>query len=111
MIFRNRQGLAIDAEAAEALMKAEGLEVCTDILEFDRQRIMVRSKLQPVCRETSEPLFLTMVFGDEVLGMHELPTSSETECRALHRAIVDRYLLKEHARIEAGSGVLIDGVL
>lgn len=111
MIFRNRQGLAIDAEAAEALMKAEGLEVCTDTFEYDRQKIMVKSKLQPVCRETSEPLFLTMVFGDERLGMHELPTDSEGECRSLHRAIVDRYLIKEHARIESGSSILIDGAL
>lgn len=110
LIFRNRQGQSIDAEQAEALMKAEGLEVCSDVFEYDRQKVMVKSKLQPVCHDEGEPLFLTMVFGDAKLGHYELPTDSEAECRTLHRSLVDRYLVIEAARADTPR-VLIQGVL
>lgn len=101
----------MDREAAEAFIKAEGLEVATDKIEIDGHMLMVKSNLQPVCHDESDPLFLTMVFGDRVLGMQELPTYSETECRQLHRSIVDRYVLEEAARREGTARVLVEGVL
>lgn len=111
MIFRNRQGQELDAEAAEAMMKADGLDVSSDKFEFDHQQILVRSRLQPVCHDTSEPLYLTMVFGDNAHGMQEFPTNSEDECRQFHRRLVDRYLLVERARLEELPRVLLNGVL
>lgn len=110
MIFRNREGLQIDAEQAEALIKDDGLEVCSDIFVYDGGKVMVKSRLQPVCSDASEPLFLTMVFGDRENGMYELPTDSEAECRMVHRSLVDRYLLVEHNR-DTTPKVLLKGVL
>lgn len=113
MIFRNRQGQSIDAEAAEALLRADAIEVRTDIVEWfgGQQKIMVKSKLQPVCRIESEPLFITLVFGDQQIGMQELPSCSEAECRRLHSAIVDRYILLETERRRGSHEALLEGAL
>lgn len=100
MIFRNRQGIEIDAEQAEAMLKEAGLEVASDMFVFDNQQVLVRSRLQPVSHDEHSPLYLTMVFGDSERGLQEFPTNSEAECRDFHRRIVDRYLLVERARQE-----------
>lgn len=111
MIFRNRSGEAIDREQAEALIRDDGLEVRSDVFRFNGQNMVVKSRLQPVCNEIDEPLFLTMVFGDEELGMQELPTASEEECRQLHHALVERYLLIQRNRENGMSKVLLRGSL
>lgn len=111
MIFRNRQGQVIARAEAEFSMKVDGLEVASDVFDYEGQRVMVRSRLQPVCDSEDEPLFLTMVFGDIKRGVHELPTNSEHECRQLHRGLVERYLLIEHERRLGMPQVLVDGAL
>jgi hypothetical protein len=111
LIFRNRQGQSLDREAAEAMLQADGIEVASDVFEFDRQQVMIRSRLQPVCNVGSEPLFLTMVFGDKERGLQELPSHSEDECRELHRALVDRYLLVERERHAGTPRPLLNGAL
>lgn len=111
MIFRNRLGQEIDREQAEALIRDDGLEVRTDIFVFNEQKLMVKSKLQPVCRELDEPLFLTLVMGDKELGVQELPTDNEVECRALHHALVERYLLIERNHMDGVPKALLKGSL
>lgn len=111
VIFRNRLGVQIDAEQAEAMLREDGLEVATDQFVFDGQQVLVRSRLQPVSHDEFSPLYLTMVFGDSERGLQEYPTNSEEECRQFHRTIVDRFLLVERARQEETPRVLLEGAL
>lgn len=110
-MLRNRLGQEIDREQAEALTKDDGLEVRQDVFVYDGQKIVIRSMLQPVCHGLDEPAFLTLVMGDVELGMQELPTTNEDECRSLHGSLVDRYLLLERNRQRGVSKALIKGVL
>lgn len=109
--FRNRLGQRITPEAAEAMIKTEGLEVARHSFTFDNQQIMISSRLQPVCNTQGHPLFLTLIFGDKERGLQELPTNSEDECRKLHYALLDRYLLVERERRSGTPRVLLDGTL
>ena len=111
MKFRNRRGELVDREEAEAMVSTVGIEVGYDVFSFDSQPVLIRSRLQPVFHEQHDPLYVTTVFGDRDLGTVEYPSSSEAECRDLHRKLVQRYLLVEQERQRGTSRVLLDGVL
>jgi hypothetical protein len=100
----------MDREEAERMVKSQGIEVGYDRFIFNGREVLVKSRLQPIFRVASVPLFLTIVYGDVELGLTEYGSSTEEECRQLHVGLVDRYKLIERER--AGTHkILLDGVL
>ncbi|PTT69224.1 hypothetical protein [Arthrobacter sp. HMWF013] len=111
MMIRDLQGNESSVEESKELVRSGKVEVGYDIVPYDDGVVTIKSRLQPLAHDETDPLFLTHVRGDKVTGWLEYGTNSEEECKRHHDALVDRYRLLERERTAGIPKILLNGVL